>query len=104
MMDYCVRESTINRDELPIRSGEEVRNPRHEQTIAVYADKTANALKEANLTLDRLFENVFGPQADKANEAPRPPIGCLEHQMAQNAEMAFLMMNRIAELVNRMFG
>lgn len=100
-MDYCVSQNTINE---PVYSGEEVRNPRREQSIAVYAENTGNALKEANIALDRLFENMFGPRADKANEVPKPPVGCLEHQMAQNAEVAFLTANRIAELVARMFG
>lgn len=67
-------------------------------------ENTGNALKEANMALDRLFENMFGPRAEKANETPRPPVGCLEHQIALNAEVAFLTANRIAELVNRMFG
>ena len=64
MMDYCARESTINRDDLPMCSGEEVSNPRREQSIAAYAENTANALKEANMALDRLFENMFGPRTE----------------------------------------
>jgi hypothetical protein len=104
MMDYCARETTINRDDLPMYSGEEVRNPRRESTIAVYANNTSDALKEANLALDRLFENLFGPRTKNEDKPPIPPVECFEQQMAQNAEFAMITANRVSELIVRMFG
>ena len=78
--------------------------PRDRATIAVYAENTAGSLKEANAILDTLYNNLFGLKDERVNEAPKPPIGSLQDQLAMNAEQSRVVSNRLAELNTRMFG
>lgn len=93
MNDYCVRESTAMANE-----------PMREATVAKWADDTMGALKEANMILDTLFNNIFGPSMEKKVEAPNPPTNCLKDVLALNVEQSRVVVERLAELNARLFG
>jgi len=74
------------------------------KTLATLAGDTTNALKEANMALDAIFNNLFGPRIEKEKDVPNPPVSCLNEVLGLNAEQSRVLANRIAELNARMFG
>lgn len=89
MYDNCVTESV---------------KPVGVKTIASLSQRTSENLKEANLILDRLFDNVFGPRQEKRVDTPHNQIECLESNAAMNAEQSYELINRLNELNARLFG
>lgn len=79
-------------------------NPIRDRAMSSFADDTAAALKEANMILDALYNNLFGQDPEKRAEAPTPPISCMKDAMVANSEQARILTKRLAELNTRMFG
>ena len=74
------------------------------RSIAEYGECTAGNLKEANLVLDELFNKLFGPSKEKMVDVPPVPIECLTDRMSSNAEQSRVVLSRIVELRERLFG
>ena len=75
-----------------------------DRAVSSYAEDVAGCLKEANAILDALCHNLFGPKVDKQDDMPKPPVSCLQDQLAMNAEQSRIVVNRLAELNARIFG
>ena len=73
-------------------------------TLAKWADTTRDTLKEANMMLDRIMDNLFGPPMEKRCDTPEPPMYCLKDCLAFSVEQSKIILNRLLELNNRMFG
>ena len=93
-MDYCVRESTENRDWVP-------ENVENDFTAKAAMDVIQKRLQETILCMDRMLMCVTGINAGDERK-PEPEPKCMKDQLgtlARMTELAMIQTKRLAEFL-----